>query len=172
MSARLISNLEGEHDLQDDLESSIYVLLWTALKFSECSGSNYVESFMAHVINPQPYRWNGGFRKVNFLQTRNYLHQIKFLQHPLLDMFITELAVLFSTCYEEEPNKQEKEWTEKLKNLAAMNPSLFKLYQSSLAYKFELERKLLRDPKNMMSIFNSALCNKSKWLANDWVMKQ
>ena len=109
MSARLISNLEGEHDLQDDLESSIYVLLWTALMFSECSGSDYVESFMAHVIDPQPYGRNGGFGKVDFLQTRSYLRQIKFLQRPLLDTLITELAVLFSARYEEEPDKQEKE---------------------------------------------------------------
>ena len=43
MSARLISNLEGEHDLQDDLKSSIYILLWIALMFSECSGRDYVE---------------------------------------------------------------------------------------------------------------------------------
>lgn len=109
MSARLISNLEGEHDLQDDLESSIYILLWMALMFLECSGRDYVESFMAHVIDPQPYGWNSGFRKVDFLQTRSYLHQIKFLQCPLLDMLITELALLFSAYYEEEPDKQEKE---------------------------------------------------------------
>ncbi|KIM82818.1 hypothetical protein PILCRDRAFT_70281, partial [Piloderma croceum F 1598] len=37
MSAKLIGNLGGRHDLQDDLESSLYVLLWTALMFSECS---------------------------------------------------------------------------------------------------------------------------------------
>lgn len=162
MSARLISNLEGEHDLQDDLESSIYILLWMALMFLECSARDYVESFMAHVIDPQPYGWNSGFRKVDFLQTRSYLHQIKFLQCPLLDMLIMELAVLFSAYYEEEPDKQEKEQTEKLKNLAAMNPSLSELYQSSLAYQFELWRKLLRDPGNVMSIFKSALHDKSK----------
>ena len=109
MSARLISNLEGEHDLQDNLESSIYILLWTALMFLECSGSDYVESFMAHVIDPQPYGWNGGFGKVDFLQTRSYLCQIKFLQCSLLDMLIMELAVLFSVHYKEELNKQEKE---------------------------------------------------------------
>ena len=77
-------------------------------------------------------------------------------------MLIMELALLFLAYYEEEPDKQEKEQTEKLKNLAAMNPSLSELHQSSLAYQFELWRKLLRDPGIVMSIFNSALHDKSK----------
>jgi len=36
MSARLISLTDGvqQHDLQDDLESSIYILLWMTLMYS------------------------------------------------------------------------------------------------------------------------------------------
>ena len=30
----------------------------------------------------------------------------------------------------------------------------------------------MRDPGNVMSIFNSALRDKSKWPANDWAIKQ
>jgi hypothetical protein len=59
--------MEGEHDLHDDLESSIYVLLWTALMFLECSDKSQVPSFMEHVIDPQPHGNIGGFRKVDFL---------------------------------------------------------------------------------------------------------
>jgi hypothetical protein len=85
MSARLISNMEGEHDLQDDLESSIYVLLWMVLMFSECSDKSRVPSFMEHVVDPQPHGNIGGFRKVDFLQARTFLKVVKFSHRPALD---------------------------------------------------------------------------------------
>ena len=109
MSARLIGDLKGQHDIHDDLESSIYVLLWMVLMFLECSGSKYIASFMAHVINLQPYGWNGGLGKIDFLQTQNYWCFFKFSQRPRLDTLLTELAHLYSVHYEEKPNERDEE---------------------------------------------------------------
>ena len=40
MSARFISNLKGQHDIHDDLESLIYVLLWMVLMFWNVLGAS------------------------------------------------------------------------------------------------------------------------------------
>ena len=78
MSARLIGNMEGQHDLQDDLESSIYILLWMALTYSECSDRSPVPSFMECVIDPPPRGKTGGFGKVDFLRGRTFLRRVTF----------------------------------------------------------------------------------------------
>ncbi|KAG1846352.1 hypothetical protein C8R48DRAFT_616437, partial [Suillus tomentosus] len=35
MSAHLVKNIHAIHNVEDDLESSLYVVLWTALMFKE-----------------------------------------------------------------------------------------------------------------------------------------
>ena len=78
MSARLIGNMEGPHVLADDLESLIYILLWMALMYSECSDITQVPSFMEHVIDPQPHHNTGGYGKTDILQARTFFKMVKF----------------------------------------------------------------------------------------------
>jgi hypothetical protein len=99
--------MEGKHDLQDDLESSIYILLWMALMFSESSDISQVPSFMEHVIDPQPHGNIGGFGKVDFLQARTFLKAVKFSHRPALDELIDQLAIMFSARYETKLDARE-----------------------------------------------------------------
>ena len=94
----------------------------------ECSGSKYIASFMAHVIDPQPYGWNGGLGKIDFLQMQNYLRFFKFSQCPRLNMLLTEIAHLYSVCYKEMPNEHDEEQSAKLRDQAATDPSFMEIY--------------------------------------------
>ena len=75
MSADLIDQMNGKHTthtLEDDLESSIYVLMWMTLMYSETSDKSQVPSFLSGVLNPKPYG-PGGFSKADFLKARTFL---------------------------------------------------------------------------------------------------
>ena len=55
MSSALICNMtEHVHNFKDDLESSVYVLLWVALMYSEPSERDLVAAFLMNVLDPQP----------------------------------------------------------------------------------------------------------------------
>jgi len=84
MSARLVARLDGVHSFQDDLESTIYVLLWMILMYSETSNRDQVPTFLSGVLDPQPHGESGGFSKADFLKARTFLQQFKFPgQHAL-----------------------------------------------------------------------------------------
>ena len=78
MSARLIGQMNGSHDLRDDLESSLYILLWMALMFSKCSNPGQVPLFLSRVLDPQPHGSIGGYGKADFLKGKTFLAQVKF----------------------------------------------------------------------------------------------
>ena len=48
VSAKLTGHMDRQHDFKDDLKSSIYVLLWVALMYSDCSNWGQVPSFMEY----------------------------------------------------------------------------------------------------------------------------
>lgn len=127
MSTRLISNMDGQHVLIDDLESSIYVLLWTVLMCLECSDRTQVSSFMEHIIDPQPHGNTGGFRKVDFLQVRTFLKAVKFPHWPALDNLINQLAIMFSVRYKTKPNDHERAHAKKLLDLSTRDASVIML---------------------------------------------
>jgi hypothetical protein len=132
MSARLIGNMEGQHVLMDDLESSIYVLLWTALTFSECSDRAQVPSFMEHIINPQRHGNTGSFGKVDFLQARTFLKAVKFPHQPALDNLINQLAIMFLVRYKTKPDDRKRAHAKKLLDLSAWDVSVVDIYYATV----------------------------------------
>ena len=78
MSTRLVAQLDGVHSFQDDLESTIYVLLWMILMYSETSDRDQVPMFLSGVLDPQPHRETGGFNKADFLKAQTFLQQVNF----------------------------------------------------------------------------------------------
>jgi hypothetical protein len=85
MSAALISELMGQHGVRDDLESSIYVLLWVASMYSETSNLEQVALFVKTVLNQLPLGGVGPLSKRDFLIARTFLGLVKFLHQPALD---------------------------------------------------------------------------------------
>jgi hypothetical protein len=172
MSARLIGNMEGQHVLMDDLESSIYFLLWTALTFLECSDKTQVPSFMEHVIDPQPHGNTGGFGKVDFLQARTFLKAVKFPHRPALDNLIDQLAIMFLVRYKTKPDDRERAHAKKLLDLSTRDVSVIEIYYASRAYQYDKRTRSLDNSAATISLFNVALSDHSQWPSNDCAIKQ
>jgi hypothetical protein len=78
MSGRLVAGKGGVHTLEDNLESTIYVLLWLILLYSEVSDKKAVIPFLSGVLDPQPHQAIGGSTKADFLQGWTLLKDINF----------------------------------------------------------------------------------------------
>ena len=108
MSGKLIA-LNEIHNFNDDLESTLYIMLWVALMFLECSDSTKVARFVASVLDPQPKdhitpTYTG---KPDFLIERAFLEQVKFPQRHHLNILLCNLAMLFLVRYEKAPTEKE-----------------------------------------------------------------
>ena len=76
LSANLIGAFGGpgiSHDFKDNIESSIYVLLWMTLMYLKCSDPKQVPSFLECILDPQPHHTVGGFSKADFLIRKTFL---------------------------------------------------------------------------------------------------
>jgi len=96
MSAGLISQKSVQHDFRDDLELSIYVLLWMTLMFSEVSNNAIVPTFLSNVLDPWPYSNNGSHGKMDFLCGHTFLSNIEFPDQTELLTLVVKLASWFS----------------------------------------------------------------------------
>src|ERR1700720_4243143 len=87
MLGKLVGLMTEQHDLRDDLESSLYILLWLTL---ECSNSKQVPLFLAGVLDPQPHapkspdRKTSGLAKPGFVKGRTFITEVTFPSHPAL----------------------------------------------------------------------------------------
>ena len=114
MSGKLIA-LNEIHNFNDDLESTLYIMLWVALMFLECSDSTKVAGFVAIVLDPQlkdhiTPTYTG---KPDFLIGRAFLEQVKFPQRHHLNILLCNLAMLFLVRYEKAPTEKkikETQW--------------------------------------------------------------
>lgn len=100
MSCKLISQPVWQHDFRDDLESSIYVLLWVMFMYSTCSQPNQAIPFLDNVLDPQPHAKGTGYTKSDFLRGRTLLEEVKFTGRPKFDDLLVSLAKLFASRYE------------------------------------------------------------------------
>lgn len=108
MSARMIGNMTGPHNYQDNLKSSIYVLMWVVLMYSKCSNQTQVLKFLRDILDPQPIGSTGSYCKADFLKGRTFLQEVEFLHCPALHKLISELAYLFAVCYEAPPTDNQR----------------------------------------------------------------
>ncbi|KAH8981542.1 hypothetical protein EDB92DRAFT_1953009 [Lactarius akahatsu] len=88
MSANLIGRINGVHDFRDDLESSIYVILWVTSVYSETSDHDQAAALLASVLGPSGR--TGGYTKADFLQGTRFLRNVTFPHRPALHTLIGE----------------------------------------------------------------------------------
>jgi len=175
MSSALICNMTKHvHDFKDDLESSVYVLLWVALMYSEASDRDLVAAFLMNVLDPQPSGTTGGSSKADFLQGRSFLKQVQFPGRPQLHHLIDELASLFAVRYETMPNTAEVKAAEEyllyVKN--NQNPVLWHMFVTNPVYTFKLRMSKLEDHAATIALFDEALADRSQWPVSDPGVKQ
>jgi hypothetical protein len=98
MSAALLQDNEKCNELEDDRESCLHVLTWTALRFTNhtISGggtSRFLRAFDEEYEDDEGVK--GGDLKRGFLATREIPRMVKFDHRPHLDALIRELTEAF-----------------------------------------------------------------------------
>lgn len=176
MSAGLVSGYHVQHDFKDDLESSVYVLLWMTLMYSEVSDRNEVPAFLAAVLDPLSYGPRGGHCKEDFLKSRSFLKHVTFPHRPALHTLIDNLAQLFSIRYADKPSENEKQHTADLLSYIESSPtsppSLLKAYVDSTSYVYHMRMSKLESHLPTIALFEEALSDRSNWPTNDSPVKQ
>lgn len=158
MSAFLISHSHAIHRVEDDLESSLYVLLYTALKYT----STYMDIVDRTLLLTQVF--DGGSSKEGWLMTRTNLPQDVFVGRKSLDNLVVELCVFFSHRYAQIP-QEEKAALAHLRSVLlqaqTVDETLYSAVQhfisESLAYKQEMGMKIIHLHDPVINIYNKHL---------------
>ena len=172
MSGMLIT-IKDDHaqDFKDDLESTIYVLLWVAIMYSSCSNAAHAAGFLWTVLDPQPYSGTTYTTKPDFLKGRDFFQLVKFPGRPHLNQLLINLAELFSARYKPSSGQDNIDAADALlANVPEAEQSRFIRFVSVLWRKECL--KLLNNHEWTLHIFNEALNDRSQWPSNDRVEKQ
>src|SRR6202050_5681665 len=107
MSAALLQDNEKYNELEDDRESCLHVLTWTALRFTNHTvsvggTSRFLRAFDEEYEDQDGVK--GGDLKRGFLATREIPRVVKFDRRPQLDALIEELTETFAIRYEKPPS--------------------------------------------------------------------
>ena len=106
VSAPLLHNLNKSNEVEDDRESWLHVLVWTALRFTKhtCSDGDsctFLGAFDGEYKTADGVK--GGEFKKAFLLGRDIPCVVKFERRPHLDKLIEELTEVFAVRYEMPP---------------------------------------------------------------------
>ena len=133
MSAALLRNNKKCNELEDDRESCLHVLTWTALRFTQHTCSEGDSSMFLRVFDEEyedQEGVKGGDLKRGFLATREIPRVVKFDRRPQLDALIEEP---FAVRYEKPPSDED---FETLKDMKYNNAPPSYLY-SNAAFKYQ-----------------------------------
>lgn len=171
MSAALVAHYGVPHGLRDDLESSIYVLLWVALMYSQTSNPIQASLFLQTVLDHAPCGDTGSFNKAHFLIARTFLTNVKFIDRSALDHLIYQMACLFGTRYVAPPTEDEKRAAETLRLRAMDDPSLLESYHQTTASIYAERMESLEGHEATITLFETALSDPC-WLEGDHPLEQ
>lgn len=176
MSSALINNPATNHTFIDDLESTVYILLWMTLVYSSTDASlTQAKLFLNNVLDPHPIDGQGGHVKTDFLVARTFLTSYKFPNRPKLHGLIHDLAELISIRYIKGLSSEDQVLSDKLKSLADLCPGsqeVRTVYESSPENVYFKKRSKLESHNAFIDLFNEALQDPSQWPTNDAPVKQ
>ena len=129
MSAALLQDNDKCNELEDDRESCLHVLTWTALRFTNhtISGggtSRFLRAFDEEYEDEDGVK--GGDLKRGFLATREIPRVVKFDRRPQLDALVRELTEAFAVRYEEPPSDDHVQGLERARG-GNVDPSIMRL---------------------------------------------
>lgn len=173
MSAGLISQGGSVHNFLDDLESSIYVLLWVTVMYSEVSKPYHVPPFLSSTLNPQCYKDTGGVAKIDFLMARSFLKKVAFSDRPSLHKLINDLSELISYRYTEAPSERERAHYTWLTSpqAAAIGGTPAQIAEDHICSRYDHAMSKLQDHTATIKLFNDAL-NDGEWPVGDSAVLQ
>ena len=98
MSASLVGGNKTQ-DYRDDLESSLYTLLWVTVMYIKCPEPDRVSSLLNNIFEPHPTGAKVTDAKEDFLKGHSFLKKPRFPDRPVLLKLLIKLAKLFATQY-------------------------------------------------------------------------
>jgi len=80
MSAALITHIftPTTHDFRDDLESSLWVLMWPFLMYLPCMNKDQVDLFFNSTLDPRIKAQTGGYNKADWLKGSTFTTNVSF----------------------------------------------------------------------------------------------
>lgn len=164
MSANLMK--QGVHTFLDDLESSLYVVLWVTLIYSEVSDRDQALTVLVNTLDPQIINNNPGYAKEDFLSGRSLLRYIQFPGRPALHNLLKNLATLFWYRYAPTPQNMSRflKVEEVMKTLE--DPMVIELIEDSHCKQYNDGTKKL-NYTTVIEYFNDALEERSSWPVDD-----
>jgi hypothetical protein len=160
MSCKLITKTNWCHGFVDDLESTIYVLLWVTLVYGGCSQEADALLFMQNVLDPQPICGIGGYSKADFLKGRSFLVHVTLPGRGQLVKLLLSLAFLFAVRYENDNTRASDHLFGFLSDVEQVPAG------------YELRMKKLVDHEATITMFDEALADRSQWPSDDKAVKQ
>ncbi|KAG1803843.1 uncharacterized protein HD556DRAFT_1303841 [Suillus plorans] len=172
MSAHLVKHSRAIHTVEDDLKSSLYIILWTAQMFKESYMSIIDQTqFITQVLDADPLVGSGGCAKSSWLVARTYFPQDIFVDCKPLDSVILELAQFFSHRYSILPPEEQEELAQlwiTFKHLFTEEPVQMAGHQKMIdfmqnimsklpAYKKEVGMRVLHSHDSVIKIYNKYL---------------
>jgi hypothetical protein len=119
MSAALLQDNDKCNKLEDDRESCLHVLTWTALRFTKntISGSSLNKFLRAFDEEYETVHGvKGGDLKKGFLLGLDIPRMVKFDRRPQLDALIEELTEAFAVRYEKPPSAEQISQLQRLRD--------------------------------------------------------
>lgn len=165
MSAALLRNNKKRNELEDDRESSLHVLTWTALHFSKHTCSEGDSSIFLRAFD-EAYDTadgvQGGNLKKGFLLGRDMPRTVKFDHRPQLDALIEELTKTFAVRYEEPPSDVHVQGLKRAQ-AANVDPSILRLLP---AFDYQERMAALQSPDWLVDTFRRHL-DRDSWPLSD-----
>jgi hypothetical protein len=165
MSAALLQDHGKCNELEDDRESCLHVLTWTALRFtnhtiSGGSASRFLRAFDEEYQDEVDVK--GGDLKMGFLATREIPRVVKFDHRPQLDALVRELTEAFAVRYEEPPSAEQINQLQRLRDKGLTDEEL----SNDVVLNYEKRMAFLKSPDWLVHTFGRHL-NADPWPPSD-----
>ena len=162
MSAALLHDNSKCNKLEDDRESCLHVLTWTALRFTDhtISGggtSRFLRAFDEQYQDEDGVR--GGDLKKGFLLGRDIPRVIKFDRCPHLDALVRELTEVFAARYEEPPSAEQISQLQRLRDKGLTDDEL----GNDVVLNYEERMASLKSPSWLVDTFRHHLDSEPKY---------
>jgi hypothetical protein len=165
MSAALLRNKDKCNELEDDRESCLHVLTWTALRFTDhtISGGSinrFLRAFDEEYEDEEGVK--GGDLKRGFLATREIPRVVEFHGRPQLDKLIRELTEAFAARYEEPPSAEQINQLQRLRDKGLTDEEL----GNDVVLNYEKRMAFLKSPDWLVHTFRCYL-SADPWPGSD-----
>ncbi|KAG2358812.1 hypothetical protein BDR07DRAFT_1488950 [Suillus spraguei] len=152
MSAHLIANKDALHSIEDDLELSLYITVWTGLKYSKTTLTDSARSLLiTQIFDSDEVLDIGGSSKSRFLAAQTDFVSEVFVGCNTLDTLIKELIEFFSHRYSVVASREQQAFNNfqdkyVLNSAENMDDTLKELIMSNHVYRKEEGMKIMNSP--------------------------